>query len=112
MKALLHVLVLVSLTMACACGSPKKPPTPFDTNWSFCGFPPSARADINRGLVKLKITVNEEGAPVWIVPVASSDPVFEAHAIQCVLRETFEPALDELGNPVSEQVVMTFHFVR
>jgi hypothetical protein len=47
-----------------------------------------------------------------VVPVASSDPAFQDHAIQCVLRERFEPALNEAGTPVTEQVTMTLHFVR
>ena len=62
--------------------------------------------------MKLKITVNEDGAPVWVVPVASSDPAFEAHATRCVLGEDFEPALTEQGTPVKEHMTMMMNFVR
>jgi TonB family protein len=68
--------------------------------------------DVRNGWATLKITVNEKGAPVWLVPVASSAPAFEAQATRCVLREHFEPALNEQGTPVSEEVTITIKFVR
>jgi len=102
----------VALSLVVACAAEKKPPTPFDTDWSFCRFPPSASPDVKRAWVKVKVTVNADGAPVWAVPIASSDPAFEAHAMRCILNERFEPALNEQGDAITEDVTMTMRFVR
>ena len=100
------------LTLPIACIDQKKTPTPFDTDWSSCGFPPTVADDVNSGWAKLRVTVNEDGAPVWVVPIAASDPAFMDHATRCVVRERFEPALTEQGTPVKEQVTMKMNFVR
>jgi TonB family protein len=100
------------LVLPLACVESKKPPTPFDTNWSFCRFPPGLPASVETGWVKVSVDVNEEGAAVWGSVVASSDRRFESHAFACVLRESFEPALNEAGEPVKQRVTVTLRFVR
>lgn len=100
------------LTVLSACVDQKKPPTAFDTDWSFCGFPPTVPEGVTKGWVALKVTISEEGKPVWVVPIASSDPAFAAHATDCVMRETFEPALNEQAVPVKEDVFVRVRFVR
>lgn len=112
MRPVLRGLLVAALALPIACTSQKKPPTPFDTDWSFCGFPLNVADAVKSGWAKLKVTVNDKGAPVWVVPVASSAPAFEAQATRCVLREHLEPALSEQGTPVSEQVTITIKFVR
>jgi len=103
---------ILALAIPLACAAQKTPPAPLDSNWSSCGFPLEAPNEITEGWVSLKLTIDADGAPVWVERIAASDPVFEKHAERCALRGQFDPALDQNGNPVSQEIRIKIVFRR
>lgn len=68
--------------------------------WKPPAYPEEARKAKKEGSVEVNLIVDENGAVTDAQVVESTDPIFEAAAIEAVRRWKFEPALDA-GKPVA-----------
>jgi protein TonB len=74
---------------------------PSSLNWQDCGFPAEAQMDgVEYGVVQLVVTVNADGRAKSVSILKDPGSGFGAHARQCAMRRSYNPALDKNGQPV------------